>query len=156
VKFKDYNFIKHLEIREAINIIFKNSSGIGASYLYLIFSRFEINNKLKSMENLKRKYISIIKLLKNFLLKKKDIFKKIALNLIKLDLIFCYRAWRHFKGQPVRGQRTWTNATNASKINTTLKNLKFRIARNAYGNAPSSMISTAISAEQHNWLWYKQ
>lgn len=129
---------------------------MGFIYLNLIFSRFEINDKLKSMKNLKRKYILIIKLLKTFFIKKKDIFKKLAFNLMKLDLIFCYRAWRHFKGQPVRGQRTWTNALTSSKVNNTLKNLKFKIAKNAYGSMPSSLISTALSAEQHNWLWFKQ
>jgi len=38
---------------------------------------------------------------------KKGVFKKrCILNLYMLDLITCYRGWRHFKGLPTRGQRT--------------------------------------------------
>lgn len=31
---------------------------------------------------------------------------KRRLNILYLDALGCYRGWRHFKGLPVRGQRT--------------------------------------------------
>src|ERR1043165_2679025 len=39
-----------------------------------------------------------------------DLRREIGLNLKRLQAIKCYRGIRHLKGQPVRGQRTNTNA----------------------------------------------
>jgi len=71
-------------------------------------------------------------------------------------MICCYRGWRHFKGLPVRGQRTWTNAWTSFKKNNLLKRFKLGMARNTYGNFSDSTLSVAIGAEQYNNLWYRQ
>lgn len=39
-----------------------------------------------------------------------DLRREIVANLKRLQAIKCYRGLRHFKGLPVRGQRTSTNA----------------------------------------------
>jgi hypothetical protein len=108
------------------------------------------------MKKLKIQYMSITKLLSKFLIKKRSFLHKCIVNIVKLDLIFCYRAWRHFKGQPVRGQRTWTNSLNSFKVNTVLRNLKLRIAKNVYGSFPNTTLLIASNAEQYNLLWFRQ
>ena len=39
-----------------------------------------------------------------------DLRREIATNLKRLQSIRCYRGFRHYRGLPVRGQRTSTNA----------------------------------------------
>ena len=73
-----------------------------------------------------------------------------------MDLIHCYKGWRHFKGLPVRGQRTWTNAWTASKKINLLKKLKLKVAKNVYGSFPDSTLSVAVAAEEYNTMWYRQ
>ena len=41
---------------------------------------------------------------------KNDLRREIASNLKRLQAIKCYRGIRHYRGLPVRGQRTSTNA----------------------------------------------
>ena len=49
------------------------------------------------------------------------IFELIKYNLIRLYLIKTFRGRSHALGKPVHGQRTWSNASTASKCNRTLK-----------------------------------
>lgn len=49
------------------------------------------------------------------------IFELIKYNLIRLYLIKTFRGRSHALGKPVHGQRTWSNASTASKCNRTLR-----------------------------------
>ena len=86
-----------------------------------------------------------------FSLKKRTIF-----NIYLLDIITCYRGWRHYKGLPVRGQRTWTNSWSCYKSNWILRNYKFYIAKKDYNNVPLKEIKVASIAEFVNCMWKQQ
>ena len=86
----------------------------------------------------------------------KSIKNRYLLNIFFLDLIVSYRGWRHSRGLPVRGQRTWTNAWTTYKSNLTLREHKIIIARKLYGSLPLDSLSTAYLAEQTNLLWKLQ
>lgn len=82
-------------------------------------------------------------------------FRKLSLLHIQ-DTVLSYRSWRHFKGLPVRGQRTWTNKTTVRSTNTDMRNLKFQIMKRYYGNFNTSAVSVGTTVEAYNRLWYKQ
>ena len=78
---------------------------------------------------------------------------KYEANVLFLEIISTYRGWRHSKGLPVRGQRTWSNASTVKTSNLTLRQLQERLAKFFYGNMPRSEINLAYVAEQVNQLW---
>ena len=53
-----------------------------------------------------------------------DLRREIALNIKRLQEIGCYRAIRHRKGLPVRGQKTKTNARTRKGPKRTVANKK--------------------------------
>ena len=53
-----------------------------------------------------------------------DLRREIALNIKRLQEIGCYRAIRHRKGLPVRGQKTKTNARTRKGPKKTIANKK--------------------------------
>jgi len=84
---------------------------------------------------------------------RKGIFKKrCILNLYMLDLITCYRGWRHFKGLPTRGQRTWSNASTCKRCNIMLRNYRVKVSHKCYGNLPVNEVGMAVAAEQINLI----
>lgn len=85
--------------------------------------------------------------------RKTSLKRRLLLNLIVLDVITCYRGWRHYKGLPVRGQRTWTNSSSCYRSNSILRNYKIKAAKSFYGNLPSNEVSLALAAEQINLHW---
>ena len=73
-----------------------------------------------------------------------------------LDLLNTYRGWRHSRGLPARGQRTWTNAQTVYKSNLTLRLFKVNLTRRLYGNVNLKDAAVAYMAEQVNLLWKLQ
>ena len=53
-----------------------------------------------------------------------DLRREIALNIMRLQEIGCYRGIRHRKGLPVRGQKTKTNARTRKGPKRTVANKK--------------------------------
>ena len=53
-----------------------------------------------------------------------DLRREVALNIKRLTEIGCYRAMRHRRGLPVRGQRTKTNARTRKGPKKTIANKK--------------------------------
>lgn len=51
-----------------------------------------------------------------------NIFELLKYNLIRLYLIKSYKGRCFVLGKPARGQRTWSNASNASKCNKIIRN----------------------------------
>lgn len=66
------------------------------------------------------------------------------------DLLGTYKAWRHTKGLPSRGQRTWTNAWTSYNNNTLLRYFRIFFFKNSLNLESSSQINLA---EQINLLW---
>jgi len=98
-------------------------------------------------------WVSLIKLLYTIVPYSKSLKKKRLINIYYLDLISSYRGWRHSKGLPVRGQRTWTNAWSVYKSNLVLREYRVEVSKRIYGSIQLNHLSIAYLAEQINSLW---
>lgn len=85
-----------------------------------------------------------------------DIEIKNRLNIFYLDILQTYKGWRHIKGLPVRGQRTWTNGNSVFRSNFVLRRYKIKLAQKMYTQLSVSDVNTAYLAEQMNSLWKTQ
>jgi ribosomal protein S13 len=61
---------------------------------------------VKDVQEYKTHYDSLTMLIESITNSKYNNRSKVKSNIVLLDMICCYRGWRHFKGLPVRGQRT--------------------------------------------------
>lgn len=121
---------------------FSERSEIFSSYLFSKFSTPQL--------------ISFLNLMANIVIKKKSLKDRYLLNIFFLDLISSYRGWRHSKGLPVRGQRTWSNAWSTYKSNLTLREYKILLMKRLHGNFSVNEVNIANLAEQINLLWKLQ
>ncbi len=85
-----------------------------------------------------------------------SIKNRIIFNIYILDLLTIYRGWRHYKGLPVRGQRTWSNAWSVYRNNKILRDLKIKKSKIYYNNVPSKEAYIAYTAEYVNLFWKNQ
>jgi len=81
---------------------------------------------------------------------------RLLINIYLLELLGTYRGWRHSRGLPVRGQRTWSNGWSAYRANTILREYKIQIVRRLYGQNFSNEYYTAYLAEEVNNMWRLQ
>lgn len=102
------------------------------------------------------KWVILLKTLTNIVPLNRSVKDRLLLNIFYLDLIMSYRGWRHSRGLPVRGQRTWTNAWTVYRSNLILREYKIIIAKRLYGSLPLDDLSVAYLAEQTNLLWKLQ
>lgn len=72
------------------------------------------------------------------------------------DIIQSFKGWRHLKGLPTNGQRTWSNGWTAYKYNLFLREYKLKNAKSFYGRGYKADIKVSFMAEHINWLWKKQ
>lgn len=77
-------------------------------------------------------------------------------NIYLIHFLMTYRGWRHVKGLPVRGQRTWTNAWSVYRNNTILRNYRKEEAKAYYISAPIKESVIAYEAEYVNVFWKTQ
>lgn len=87
---------------------------------------------------------------------KTSVYSRFCLNIYLLDLATCYKGWRHYKGLPANGQRTWSNGWTAYKSNYILRNFKIKNAKKYYMNVPAKEGNVAYLAEYVNMLWRLQ
>jgi len=80
----------------------------------------------------------------------------VKFNVILLNSINSYKGYRHLKGLPVNGQRTWSNGWSSYRNNHTLRSFKIELAKKYYGNIAYADIKIAFLAEQTNLLWKQQ
>jgi len=153
---------------------FEEKSGLSSKSRIQFIKRFELNhfitekNKLFTelpLDNRKiiNMYLSQVMSINN------NLFELTKYNLIRLYLIRTFRGRCAALGKPSRGQRTWSNASNAFKCNRTIRffisqvkknnviekkpeslNLKF-IKRRVKKQAPK--IKMVITKKQKN-LWF--
>lgn len=71
------------------------------------------------------------------------------------DMVGLYKAWRHSRGYPVNGQRTWSNGRSCSKNNLLLKVYRLKQLQATFGTRKTSNYVTLIQAEANNKLWMK-
>jgi len=147
---------KLIDLDEKLNIFILNNNGFGKKTLSVIESRIE-NNSLTIIRDLnKNEWEHFLKISYFVIPFGSSFLKKRMLNIAFLDLLTTYRGWRHVKGLPVRGQRTWTNAWSVYKSNNILRNFKVKMAKKFYGNVPIREANVAYSAEYVNLLWRVQ
>lgn len=80
--------------------------------------------------------------------------KKVLINIYDLFLLNCYKSYRHLFGLPCNGQRTWRNATTASKINNTL--ILFKEKKLFFLNKSSNFKKYFFIIEYLNFFFFKQ
>lgn len=115
--------------------------------------RFEshLNVIMKDLTNVQ--FQILLNLLFSLVPKRGYLKRRCVLNLYMLDLITSYRGWRHFKGLPTRGQRTWSNSSTSKRCNIMLRNYRVKVSHKCYGNLPVHEVAIAVAAEQINLVW---
>ena len=126
------------------------------------FFKLKLSERLEVLDNYNfnllsaDKWIILLKELNTVVPKNKSIKDRLIFNIFFLDLIISYRGWRHSKGLPVRGQRTWTNAWTVYRNNLILREYKILVAKRLYGNISTENLNVTYLAEQINLLWKLQ
>jgi small subunit ribosomal protein S13 len=130
----------------------KNNYGLKRTLFNLIKLRFEVdvNQKIEEFSGIELK--QFILLIYKIIPIKGSVYARFRLNIYLLDLATCYKGWRHYKGLPVNGQRTWSNGWTVYRNNNILRNLKLKNARKYYNNVPVKEGNVAYLAEYVNWL----
>ena len=131
----------------------KNNSGLSLKLKKLIVLRYELLDDIVLKDLNKHQWDFFLNFIYKIIPKKHNLKRRLISNLFVLDLINSYKGWRHFKGLPVRGQRTWSNASTAPKCNVVLRNFRIQLAHKCYGNLPINEVSIAVAAEQINLVW---
>lgn len=123
------------------------------------FGRYKSNFFFKRVECFFKKTIIVkhdqllmVRLLRSFLPRNKDIKFRYDAHLYYLFFIKTYRALRHLLGLPVRGQRTWSNANNQKIVNISLKKLFANRAWKTYPFLTKTYANTAALAEYSNYI----
>jgi len=139
-----YSFFKKIK---------KNKNGLGFNLMKKFLQRsenYEYNktNSIKSL--LLNNFIS------NFQFNDKSFKTRNILNIYLLNLLGTYRGWRHSRGLPVRGQRTWSNSWSSYRSNLVLRSFKITISKRIYGSNYSNDCIVAYLAEEVNNMWRLQ
>lgn len=154
-----YSYVFNGSVLNADDTIYNNiyySYGFKKNAINYMEQKFEnnINIVLRSMD--KNQWDFFLDCLFRILPSDLSILNKKVFNIYMLDSITSYRGWRHSRGLPVRGQRTWSNSKSVNKSNNTLRNFKLNISRKYYGNIPFGDIRVATLAEKINDVWKEQ
>lgn len=136
-----------------INDLVEVNSGVGNVLKNLLILRFELKDSVVMKDLNKYQWEIFSDLIYTIIPRNHYFRRRLIANLFVLDLINSYRGWRHFKGLPTRGQRTWSNASTAPKCNTLLRNFRVQLAHRCYGNLPLNEVAVAVAAEQINLVW---
>ena len=154
-----YNYVFNNKILDFEDSIYNNvylTYGLKKNSVSLIEMRIELNVKT-SLKNLNKNQLELfINCIYNILPYKYSLYRRTILNVYALDMISSYRGWRHYRGLPVRGQRTWTNAWSSYKSNWLLRNHKLIVSKKNYNNVPIKDIKVASVAEYVNLMWKQQ
>jgi len=152
---KNFRDIK-LFSKITLNYAHKNVYGFGSLFLSNFKSRLELREFDLLDTNMPSKWSALINTIKILFPQKVHVKSKALANIFMLDILQTYKGWRHAKGLPVRGQRTWTNAWSSFRSNLVLRKFKIKIAQKIFTQLSVSDVSTAYLAEQINMLWKVQ
>ena len=155
--FKKLNF-NDIESQSDFSLFLCKKFIFGFNKHLLVFfkKRLEIKQNLNVKKTSPIKFYILYKTIFNIYPSKISLIKKQLTNIILLDSIQTYKGWRHSRGLPCNGQRTWTNGWSSYKSNLFLRQFKLKIAHKIYGQLNSSEVNTAYLAEQINLLWRVQ
>lgn len=152
------HFLEKIIINEKTELIFKYLPKKNSINKFIFFTLFEkTNTKISNLNNNNNNLVIIYKLYKfylyNFL--NYQLKKRLIINLIFRDMIHNYKIWRHIKGYPVNGQRTWSNGKSVTKNNTLLKNFRIQQILLAFGKKRKNRAPSLVVGEYVNKLWFK-
>lgn len=145
-----FNFSKNLDS------FFRNNFGFHEHWRHNFTNRLEISTNLLLREFSSSKFSSLLLLFYSFVPKNRSFTGRHLLNIYFLDLICCYRGFRHFLGLPVRGQRTWTNSKTAFRNNILLRGYKHKSFFSFFGKISSENLKNLINLEYINFVWKLQ
>ncbi len=129
--------------------------GVSLKTITLLFKRSEINFLL-NLNTSATQSLVISNFFDNYTFTNMSYKTRNLLNIYLLHLLGTYRGWRHSRGLPVRGQRTWSNAWSNYRSNLILRTYKITISKKIYGPAFSNDSFTAYLAEEVNNMWRLQ
>ena len=139
-----YSFLKKIK---------KTNYGLNLSTIKKIIQRSE-NYNINDFNPIQTHILNI--LLANFQFNEKTYKTRTLLNIYLLNLLGTYKGWRHSRGLPVRGQRTWSNSWSSYRSNLLLRSYKITASKKIYGSSYSNDCITAYLAEEVNNMWRLQ
>ena len=148
--FNNKIFTNYVDLNDYIN---KNNFGLNHFFKMLLSYRIENFLSFYLYKLNLYSFLVSINLFYSILPKYKSINTKFYLNIVFLDLIFSYKGWRHFKGLPVNGQRTWTNSITVFKNNHILRNHKLSLFKKFFNNNKDLNFNSYLLLEYNNLLW---
>lgn len=87
-------------------------------------------------------------------LKTSNILQKSNLSLIKNNLFFTQKGFDYLFSSPVKGQRTWSNAQTAKKLNVFLITFKIKQFKEILvGKINLTNLKYLIFINYFNWIW---
>ena len=131
------------------------------------FKNFNYKIFLKRFEFFTEKPVSIFlfypkfklvlyKFLKKFFAVNRILKNNSIISIFFLNFINTYKGWRHLKGLPARGQRTWSNAWTSYRTNLVLRHEKLKLIKKFYGKTSNLEQKIAFLCEYINFLWKSQ
>jgi ribosomal protein S13 len=97
---------KLLDLEETLLFNLIKSYGFKYTSLRLIEERIENTSYILLKDLNKNECEHFINIIYEIIPYRTTLFKRKSFNIFMTDTITIYRGWRHFKGLPVRGQRT--------------------------------------------------
>lgn len=154
-----YNYVFNNKILDSENSLYNNiylSYGLKKKSITIVSDRmeFDLKTTLKSLS--KNEWELYLNCIYEIIPYKFNVLRRKIMNIYVLDMITCYRGWRHYRGLPVRGQRTWTNAWSSYRSNWLLRNHKLLVSKKNYVNVPLKDVKVASIAEYVNLTWKQQ
>lgn len=136
----------------------KQIPGIKKYTMFKFIKRFEYNILRESFNLKEYKEFSFFFLTFFFEIfpKNLSILNKQLVQIIFLTITWNYKSWRHFKGLPCRGQRTWSNACSVYRSNLLLRDYKKKYVRKIYGKYGGPEQKLCFLCEYINYLWKSQ
>lgn len=147
---------KMITIRLSLNSIFFKFFGLSFFFKKIVASRCELLNSIEIGNYLLSQWFTLLNVLYKTIPNTTYLKKKWYVNICFFDIMLMYKGWRHFKGLPIRGQRTWSNCNSSYRSNLILRQLKLNNSKKIYGNISLNLLNTCNLAEQINNLWKSQ
>lgn len=100
----------------------KTVYGLNLQFYSIIFKKFE---RLKGLGGIEKDLMDKVplKYFRMFIIHNKDFRYRYYAHLYFIMSLKIYRFYRHIRGLPSRGQRTWSNANTPFRQNTEIKKL---------------------------------
>lgn len=139
----------------SIEYIFNSTYGLNIVNIKQLSKRFEMFSDESFLKN-KEKLSAFINYLHTIIPEEFTLSDYKNIHILTLDFLTSYRGYRHAKGFPTRGQRTWTNGWSVHKSNTYLRNTRLFWAQKFFGGFSSYDVKLCFLGEQNNIFWKTQ